>query len=175
MRTMNFDAIATAAPLNREASVVRDGSGDLYDAPVPEFHAHWSDPPLPTRDRPPAAPPLEGTRFGRMTVVRYHCAHKNNGAQWLCRCACGDYELRQTPAIKRLAGGHDPDHSCAKCRWLRVIQHRLANPTPQTRAAEMAGFERLAGSDDAKTCRDCKTPATCRWSESCVLYSEQAA
>jgi hypothetical protein len=179
MRTMNFDAIATAAPLNREASVVRDGSGEIWDGKVPSFHAHWDAPPLPEAPRPLQAPPLEGTSFGRMIVIRYHRAHKKNGAQWLCRCTCGAYELRNTPAVRRLAAGNagnEEDHCCAKCDWLRHIKFKARSPqTAETRAAELAGFERLAGTDGAKTCRDCRTPATCRWSEQCALYSSEAA
>jgi hypothetical protein len=176
MRTTDFDALAASAPLNREAATVRDGSGDRWDGKVPSFHAHWDAPPLPEHERPCDLPDMAGLRFGRMTVIRFHRRRKY-GAQWLVRCTCGGYELRKTSAIKALIAGTTgatEEHCCAKCDWLRHVQHRAARAsTAENRAAELAGFDRLA--DRAGCCVECKTPATCKWNAKCGLLGTEAA
>lgn len=142
MRTMDFDRIATAAPLDRQASVARDGSGDLWQAKVPEWHAHWNAPPLAERPMPPQTPDLSGRKFGRLTVIRYHRAHKHKGAQWLVRCTCGAYELRCTAVIKAEA---NPDHCCQACDWLKHINwRRNGSNTAETRKADEALLDSFA-------------------------------
>ncbi len=118
MRTTNFDAIATSAPLDRQASVVRDGSGDSFDGRVPDWHSHWKAPPLPEAIRPANCPDLSGTRAGRLTVIRYHGRNPKKGSKWLVRCTCGDYEIRYAPAIKRAS----EDHKCQACDWFTHVQ-----------------------------------------------------
>lgn len=135
MRTTNFDVIAASAPLNREASVVRDGSGDQYEGKAPEYHAHWKAPPLPEDQFRPetGGEDMTGVRFGRMVVVRYHRRHPRlRVAQWLVRCACGDYELRRTRAIKAA----QEDHKCQVCDWFTHVQfQRDAERRGRTSAA----------------------------------------
>lgn len=121
MRTTNFDAIATSAPLDRQASVVRDGSGDLYEFKVPDHQAHWDAPPVPIKPRPAGVEDLTGRKFGQLTAVRYHTNKKNSGSMWLVRCSCGDYELRRAAVIK--AGNvHGSAGRCRACD--RVAQMR---------------------------------------------------
>jgi hypothetical protein len=143
MRTTNFDTIAAAAPLDRQASVIRDGSGDLWEAKIGEHVPHWSAPPLPECAKPEAAEDLEGRPIGRMVVVRYHGGGRVNGSRWLCRCACGDYELRSSKAIKRNA---NPEHGCAKCDKLTYLlgldRHR--RNTGKARKASEALLDQIA-------------------------------
>jgi hypothetical protein len=115
-----------------------------------------------------------------MIVIRYHqSSRKKAGAQWLCRCDCGAYELRHTPAIKRLAGGEagaDKEHCCAKCDWLRHIRFRLKSQPPSAkRAADLEAFERIASAKPSDTCGDCPSPVECRWNAKCKLYHTEAA
>lgn len=138
MRTMNFDAIAAAAPLDRQASTVRDGSGDLWAPPEEEGRLHWKAPPVPTAERPENAEDLTGLPFGRgMKVIAYFGSIKGN-ARWIVRCACGDYELRRAKAIKNAT----PDHCCHDCNYL---QHMLviARSRPNTKAARADDSTRL--------------------------------
>ncbi|MBP7704178.1 MAG: hypothetical protein KA105_02695 [Caulobacter sp.] len=100
IKTTDFDAIATSAPLDRQASIVRDGSGDHYVAPMPDHQAHWSAPPLPLAPRPADVEDLTGRTLGQLTVIRYH-GRIGSGSRWLVRCSCGDYELRKTRVIVR--------------------------------------------------------------------------
>lgn len=121
MKTTNFDFIAAAAPLNRTASIVRDGTGDTYDGRVPSWHAHWKAPPLPEGvfNRQSGGQDLSGHEFGQgMRVIRYHRRHKKTGAQWLVRCACGDYELRSTKAIRAAKD----THVCQSCDWFQHVK-----------------------------------------------------
>ena len=144
MRTTNFDAIAAAAPLDRSASVVRDGSGDAYEGKVPSWHEHWTAPPLPEGrfSGRNGGDDLTGVRFGRgMVVVRYHRSHRN-GAQWLVRCPCGDYELRRSKAVRSA----DDEHVCQACDWFRHVQYqRDAERKGKTAAiADAARLDQLA-------------------------------
>jgi hypothetical protein len=130
MKTMDFDRIATSAPLDRQASVARDGSGDLWEAKIPDFHPHWDTPPLPEKPMPGGTPDLSGMKVGRMVVVRFHRTHHKRGAQWLVRCSCGAYELRQTSAVKKT---DDPDHCCYACQRVNNLRKRAASPATMAR------------------------------------------
>ncbi len=108
MRTTNFDVIAASAPLNREASVARDGSGETWGFEVHEQISHWKAPPLPTHRRPHGMSDLSGRSFGLLKVLRFHGYRegKNAPALWLVRCSCGDYETRRHA---KLVKGGDAD------------------------------------------------------------------
>ena len=145
MRTTDFDAVAASAPLDRQASVIRDGSGDLWEAKINEAgQAHWDAPPLPLSAKPANQPELTGHRFGRFVVMRWHGAtsKKNPEPAWLVRCSCGDYELRRTKTILR-AG--DLDDCCMKCKVVRTLQGRARKPnTAKTRKIAAAMLDGLA-------------------------------
>lgn len=138
LRTMNFDAIAAAAPLNREASSVRDGSGEGWqDRHNPSGQAHWKAPPPSIEALKPGAADFTGQRFGRLTAVRFFGAtsKKNPEACWLVKCACGDYELRRVKTLRRAA---DPDDCCMECKATKALQARakkLATRRARHRAA----------------------------------------
>lgn len=139
--TMNFDAVAAAAPLNREASAVRDGSGDLWEARVPAHIKHWSAPPPQERPPPPDIADLTGLVRNRLTVVRYHGPAKDGG-RWLVRCACGNYELRRAKAIRK---GGDEEMACFVCVKVETLRRRGSGKnTRATRRAEEARLDALA-------------------------------
>lgn len=118
MRTTNYDAIATSAPINKQAALMRDGRGPDDQIAMPEFTDHWDAPPRQERLPPRDLPRLEGRIFGAgMRVVRYHTA-RSNGARWLVRCSCGAYELRNTSAILTCQA----DHACQACNHLQHIR-----------------------------------------------------
>lgn len=111
--TTNYDAIATAAPVNRQAALMRDGRGEVAEAPTSPGQERWDSPPLPERNPPPDLPRLEGRVFGDgMRVVRYH-GTRWNGARWLVRCRCSWFELRSTKAILTAQA----DHACSACQY----------------------------------------------------------
>lgn len=153
MRTMNFDAIAASAPLDRAASVVRDGSGDQWAPAVNDLTMdHWSAPPLQTHPKPNALADLSGARLGRLTVVRFHGYRegKNAPPMWLVRCSCGDYEARRnTTVLKRLAHA-EPDDCCALC--LKADQLRKRNssaPTKSQLRKQRKAFNRIVSEASA--------------------------
>lgn len=46
---------------------------------------------------------LEGSRFGRLLVIRYDHTEKGNGLFWLCRCDCGNSKtVRASSLISKL-------------------------------------------------------------------------
>lgn len=128
VRTTNFDAIATATPLNREASTVRDGSGDLWSAKIKFPERHWSAPPPPLAKRPKNVADKTGVQIDRLRVVQYHGRAPNRAHLWLVRCACGDYELRRDKFVTTrpvLTEGNE--HACQACDYLRKIKWHAKN------------------------------------------------
>jgi hypothetical protein len=148
IRTMDFDAVAAAAPLDKTASVVRDSSGDLWDAKIhPSLGPHWKAPPEPIGKRPHGLPDLTGRAFGRFTVYRYYgkADGKNAEPKWIVRCQCGDYEARRTDSILK---NTNPDACCWACEQVNVLRRRAAMPnTMKARAKSAAMLEKLAGAD----------------------------
>lgn len=143
IRTTNFDAIAASAPLDRQASVVRDGSGDQWENQHMSTQAqHWKAPPLPTHRRPHNTPDYTGAKIGRMTIVSFHgySGKSNPVAVWLARCACGDYEVRRADTIKRNA---NPDACCMPCQRAAAICSRDTTSKSYRRKAG-ALLDRLA-------------------------------
>ena len=141
IRTTNFDALAASAPLDRQASVVRDGSGEGWEGRVPAFVDHWKAPPAPLCAKPEEIPDLTGRRIGRLTVVRFH--RRKNGGQWLVRCDCGDYEVRRSSVITDFKGTLEA--CCHACDWLRLIKAKAAaKNTRSTREASSQALDRLS-------------------------------
>lgn len=140
LRTTNFDAIATAVPLNREASTVRDGSGDFYDFPIPLHVQHWKAPPTPVGKLGKGAEDLTGRVFGRLTVIRFHGSAGGEWARpiWLVRCACGDYEVRRS---KTLRSTTNADACCCICQHVKHL--RDIGSKPNTKARRMAAARLL--------------------------------
>lgn len=144
MRTTNFDAIAAAAPLDRQASVVRDGSGDLYEAPKSATQAFWTAPPEPEGPLPPGVEDLSGRAFGQMRVIRYHKRNPKTGSLWLCRCVCGGYELRRGKIVRESGGKGDGGGCCHQCdRVRRMREGRFKS----TRSDQVALLDRLAAGE----------------------------
>ena len=143
IKTTNFDALAVATPLNREASKVRDGSGDLWEVTIQRPDEHWTAPPLALSPKPSDMEDLSGRVFGRMTVVRYHGVIGKH-PRWLVRCACGDYELRRANPIN--SQKTPSDHCCQVCDRLKVILWKAKN-RKRSRVGEVALLDRIASGE----------------------------
>lgn len=149
MRTTNFDAIAAAAPLDRQASAVRDGSGDQWTPKISDHQQHWKAPPLPAstfQERIGGRKQIDftGKVFGRLTVVRFHGVSGGSKqlAVWLVRCACGDYEIRRA---KSLAYKSEINPCCHECKALDRLRHiASATNTRAVREEQAAALDRLA-------------------------------
>lgn len=147
MRTTNFDVIAASAPLNREASVARDGSGETWGFEVHEQISHWKAPPLPTHRRPHGMSDLSGRSFGLLKVLRFHGYRegKNAPALWLVRCSCGDYETRRHA---KLVKGGDPNDRCVVCKKAEALRKRASRtPTKKDLRRQRAAFARIVGEE----------------------------
>ena len=111
MKTVDYDALAASAPLNRDAALARDGRGEQYQAKLRPGARHWEAPP-PTRPIPADVADLTGVKIGRLTVVGY-LGRIGGHARWLVRCVCGDYEARRRRAI--VDPRPDADNCCEEC------------------------------------------------------------
>lgn len=149
MRTTNFDAIAAAAPLDRTASTVRDGSGDMWEPTMKSGQKHWKAPPLPTE--PFVAVPgskwridLAGRQLGRLTVIRYHgrSGVSTPEPMWLVRCVCGDYELRRA---KSIINGTEANPCCLICQANDRLRARASRPcTKADRQKQASRLDQIA-------------------------------
>jgi hypothetical protein len=90
--------------------------GIHYDLPsktIPPTLVH-SETPIPTVSFS-GHNDLTGTKCGRMTVIG------NNGkTRWVCRCACGRYELRKAKSVLN-PNNYDMCHACR--RLVTVKRH----------------------------------------------------
>lgn len=150
MRTTNFDALATAAPLDRQASIVRDGSGDQWEARIPDFHLRWIAPPAlrPVVGLEPnaklLAAELIGRHIGRLTVlgILLEPARKAH-ARWVVRCDCGYYEARKA---KTLTQGDHARMMCMACDKVDQLRQMGSRPnTGSARAASEQLLDKLSG------------------------------
>lgn len=140
MKTIDYNALATSAPINRDAALARDGrSKDRYESKKKILGAHWSAPP-PLPIRPSAAPDLTGHTFGKFTVIGYIRTGKK-GSMWLVRCLCGDYEERSGRAVKNPENKFDRCGNCQQLLFLRREQHYLRTGKDVT-FAELEGRKR---------------------------------
>jgi hypothetical protein len=150
VRTTNFDALATAAPLDRQASVVRDGSGDSYERALPGLVVRrWDAPP---RLKPLTDPShrlllqqYTGQRVGRLTILGVWAdapVGKNRKAIWVVRCLCGYYEGYKFGSIFKIPA----EACCSHCRQtenLRVVARQTQSRKYRRKAGKLLG--RLTG------------------------------
>jgi len=152
MRTTNWDAVIAASPLNRQASIVRDGVGEPCCEPdVPADYPRWLAPPKMkpiTSLRGPGidtALDMIGLRAGSMVVLGIaEGTNPKKGAVWVCRCDCGYYEGRKA---KALTGPFAHEIACITCTRLAKVRIKGSEATtPQRRAQAADRLDSLAGS-----------------------------
>ena len=146
MKTTNWDAVAASAPQDRQASVIRDGSGDLWAPKVSETSHHWDAPPPPLAERPEWVVDRTGEVIDRLKVVRYHGKRKSGGHWFLVRCTCGAYELRRDKFFAtRPQRTEGQEHACEACDYLHTIKFHASNRnTGASRKAEESRLDELA-------------------------------
>lgn len=154
MKIVDYDRIGIAAPLNATAATVRDGSGEHWDGRVSHTALHWADrPPLrvltPCELNNNAINGLLGLRKGRFTcigVLDYAALGivrgKDAKLPFVCRCDCGEFEVRSPKALRNPL---NDDDMCGKCAHLRSLQYRYAKgATKATRRDDETRLEALA-------------------------------
>lgn len=121
IKTTNYEAVSTAAPINRDAAVARDGSGEAPPEWIPPPDcAHWKAPPK-TFPVPENAQNRIGEKHGDLTVVGYYGSGKS-GSRWLVRCHCGSYEIRTAKAL-RPKEHRDQCQACNHALQARAHEH----------------------------------------------------
>jgi hypothetical protein len=135
-------------PMDRQTAIVT-GKGVHFEPDMKNFRMDN------TFDLPPQMRPvpkyykfnLVGVRFGKFIVIGLYVfsnyRHKNrlisneSRAKWVCKCACGKYELRLTKSVRNPSQDHVPE--CAYCIKIRSI---CRNKTKSLRGAKGKGNER---------------------------------
>lgn len=116
MKSNAFDRILTSSPLNATAAkVTARGEHWEPEGQIPPGLKHWKAPPpmkhYEVRSTSPGNVDLTGKKFGRFTVLGLWAETASDGARWVCRCVCGDYEARSSKSIKAAMAGLSHDMS----------------------------------------------------------------
>lgn len=112
-----FDRISTAAPVNKTAARVV-GKGEHFTSTQPAVTAHWTAPPKNMSSQPGE---LTGIKFGRFTVLNQFGQNmrRARNSYWVVRCACGDYEARNTATILNPQSAEDRCQNCRRTAYLQ--------------------------------------------------------
>lgn len=149
LRTTNWDAIVTSAPLDRQASIVRDGRSAADPVTVQNSYAQ-QPPTRPYMDIP--ANNLTGQRFGRVVALGLGERARKGTTPWVVLCDCGRYAQMRAVALRSM----EPDKiACGECTYIArapdkeriVIRHEKADAAPQLECntAMFPHLERLLG------------------------------
>ena len=127
MKTTDWNAVVTSTPLNKEAAVARDGSGEIF---TPLKKVDWAKvDEIPKVVPPPITSPhfvdYSGVKYGRITVIGY-IGPSANGASWLVRCACGNHERRRTAAVRKGIEEGRADR-CGECDYVKSLKDGVVN------------------------------------------------
>lgn len=123
MKTVDFDRLASSAPLNADAAkaVSMRGEADLSLRLEDQFQ-HWECPQK-TWPVPLGQQDYTGLKMGRLTVIGYYGAHWKKGySLWLVRCVCGRYELRKGRNIRQPKPS--TVHECRRCNKMAQLRRQ---------------------------------------------------
>ena len=118
-----IERIVTSEPVDSMAARVMQ-RGETWEPDIRDVATFIrSADPIPTRTfTGPRHQDLTGTRFGRLLVTGWFGTHNpKKPSLWVCRCACGDYELRRSRAVTNLSNAAD---ACKDCRHLEFLKRR---------------------------------------------------
>lgn len=115
MRTTNWDAVITSAPLNKQAAMMRDGRST---AEVKVENSYVEQPTV--RDfrdfHGSAEQDLRGKRFGQLSVIGL----ADRKSAWVSKCDCGKYAIHTSKGLKSLAASNRA--YCGECDYVRRVQ-----------------------------------------------------
>jgi len=138
---MPRDLIYSSAPINRTAAVVT-GGGTSWDPRMKpaDHHQTFGAPPLPLKPPPNSAIDYVGVRRGKLAAFRYYGKRVGGKSlMWVCRCDCGNYELR---AIAPWSKGDSPD-ACRPCRAAWFAKYGYSFGCGPEEATRKAAYRRL--------------------------------
>jgi hypothetical protein len=147
MKTMDFDRIASSAPINRDAAVAFGGSGEHYQPKPGSLEPIWDVPPK--LKAPPAdAPQLVGLRKGNLTVLGMWADNPLSGhiGKWVVRCVCGNYTIRKSRALRN---PENIDDMCSHCDHVRRLRETSSDKRIMQIRAERAAKRAARNPTDA--------------------------
>lgn len=116
--TATPNEIMTRAPLLQSLSQMERGF-EAEEGPRPARWFWYECPDL--KPVLPNSVDLRGIQWGRLTVVGLLAHSRSSNAAWVCRCACGRFEVRTAKAIRLRV---NPDEGCQQCDYVRHIRRR---------------------------------------------------
>ena len=137
MKTTNWDAVVTSAPLNKDAAIARDGKGTSW-TPARQFTNVFETPPLMRKYTDVPCNDLTGRRFQKLLVLGL----RQEGSGWVCRCDCGRYTFQHKGGlIKQQALGRA---YCGECDYLEEMKAKRLPAKDEAEAARIRKEERKA-------------------------------
>jgi hypothetical protein len=128
MKTTQWDRVASSAPLNKTAGIVRDGKGS-DNGTRRQVSQGLRDTPFVLKPVPTDLPDYTGTVHGRLTVMGLidpipsgMTKNANRGARWSLRCICGRYEPAKTSTVKNFINPNSVKDRCIECTQVKRIQ-----------------------------------------------------
>lgn len=129
MAILGFDELHLR-PADRVAKNVMYNDGDYYEACVKSNTHLFSTLPLPIRKpegypfklrNDPSFKDYTGFRFGSFVVIGMFALDKFD--KWVCRCACGNYEVRRTSILNKNPTSI-PQTRCQECMDTQRIKNK---------------------------------------------------
>ncbi len=123
MRGMDFDRLATLAPVNKSAATVAGARSQGFTPSKQIMDVLDDCPPLrPIEDFARFAVDFvnyTGLSVGRLTVIGVAEKTSGQSSGWVLRCKCGRFCTRKTKAVRLMAEGIDnPRHRmCGQCQY----------------------------------------------------------
>lgn len=123
IRTVDFDRLASSTPLNKQAAVDYNATGEQPSCKASGGHVLLAPPrmrPVPTVS---TFVDLTGRRFGSLAVIGLKAIEPEDGkwaeTRWVCRCTCGNYTLRRADKLSKKPA--DADERCPECDQKRRV------------------------------------------------------
>lgn len=136
LKQTDWGAVTTAAPMNKDAALARDGRGVSFDMP-PKAKQNAFDAPFPTTEfTGHSYHNLTGQRFQKVVVlgVRAKRRHGDEHITWVCRCDCGRYcNYKASKLRERQAAGLC---MCSECEYLESVKAGT-HPTKEQQEARV--------------------------------------
>lgn len=113
---MDYDRIATSAPVNKQAALSTAKGGDSWK-PMREYHEPRSETPFPMKSPAFSERDLTGMKLGRLTVIgKFANTKKSHKGRWVVQCVCGIYTIRRGEVLT-----DSRNSSCEECRYVEWL------------------------------------------------------
>lgn len=106
-------------PVNKQSAIVTQQQEEPYEYFLKQNTIKVWDTPPPMYNKPPKiffGKNLIGTRRGAMVIIGYYGSGKKY-SQWVGKCACGRYEIRNGTAWRK-GLAKDSFDACCRCKQI---------------------------------------------------------